>query len=77
MKKIEKIVVDSEYFDALSTLDCGQIFRFKPYKNGFFVLSKDKGAIIRTNNNKTTIECYEQDKNYFINFFDLFSNNFS
>ncbi len=71
MKKIEKIIIDSEYFDALSTLDCGQIFRFKPYKNGFFVLSKDKGAIIHTENNKTTIECYQKDKNYFTNFFDL------
>ncbi len=71
MKKVEKIIVDSEYFDALSTLDCGQIFRFKPYKNGFIVLSKDKGAIIYTHNDKTTIECNEQDKDYFINFFDL------
>ncbi len=71
MNGIEKIVFDSEYFDALSTLDCGQIFRFTKIDNGYLVLSKDKGAIIYTQNNKTTIECYTQDKEYFTNFFDL------
>lgn len=71
MNSIEKIVFDSEYFDALSTLDCGQIFRFNKIDNGYLVLSKDKGAVIYTQNNKTTIECHAQDKGYFINFFDL------
>ena len=71
MNSIEKIVFDSEYFDALSTLDCGQIFRFNKIDNGYLVLSKDKGAVIYTQNNKTTIECHAQDKDYFINFFDL------
>ncbi len=71
MKETEKIIVDSEYFDALATLDCGQIFRFNKTDKGYIVLSKDKGAIIYTQNNKTTIECYAEDKDYFINFFDL------
>ncbi len=71
MKEIEKIVFDSQYFDALSTLDCGQIFRFQKTDKGYLVLSKDKGALIYTQNEKTTIECLAQDKDYFINFFDL------
>ncbi len=71
MNKIEKIIVDSEYFDALSTLDCGQIFRFNKMNKGYIVLSKDKGAIVDTRNNQTTIMCYAEDKEYFINFFDL------
>jgi len=71
MDSIEKIVFDSEYFDALSTLDCGQIFRFTKIDNGYLVLSKDKGAVVYTQNNKTTILCHAQDKDYFINFFDL------
>ncbi len=71
MNKIEKIIFDSEYFDALSTLDCGQIFRFKKLNKGYLVLSKDKGAIIHTENNQTTIQCLAEEKEYFINFFDL------
>ncbi len=71
MERTEKIIVDSEYFDALATLDCGQIFRFTKIDKGYLVLSKDKGAVIHTKNDKTTIECLAQDKEYFINFFDL------
>ena len=71
MNKIETIIFQGEYFDALSTLECGQIFRFQKTENGYFVLSKDKGAIIHTENNKTTIQCLKEDKDYFINFFDL------
>ena len=71
MKKVETLTFNSEYFDALSTLDCGQIFRFKKIENGYLVLSKDKGAIIHTKNNQTTIECYKEDADYFTHFFDL------
>lgn len=71
MNKIETITFSSEYFDALSTLDCGQIFRFIKLNKGYLVLSKDKGAIIHTENGKTTIQCRVNDKEYFINFFDL------
>ena len=71
MGEMETISFSSEYFDALATLDCGQIFRFAKRDNGYLVLSKDKGAIIHTKNDITTIKCYKKDKDYFINFFDL------
>ena len=71
MNKIETIIFEGEYFDAISTLGCGQIFRFQKTEKGYLVLSKDKGAIIHTENNKTIIQCLEEDKEYFINFFDL------
>ena len=71
MAIIEEIIVESEYFNDLSTLDCGQIFRFTKVNEGYMVLSKDKGAFIHTKNEKTTIKCLKKDKDYFINFFDL------
>lgn len=71
MKKVETLTFNSEYFDALSTLECGQIFRFSSLEKGYLVLSKDKGAILHTENNQTTIKCLSEDKEYFQNFFDL------
>ena len=71
MSEIIKISFETEYFDPLSTLDCGQIFRFSKYDNGFKVFSMDKCAIIYLENGKTIIECNIEDKDYFYNFFDL------
>ena len=71
MSNIETITFNSEYFDVLSTLECGQIFRFNKIDKGYLVLSKDKGAIVHTENNKTIIQCNTEDRDYFINFFDL------
>ena len=71
MCEIETISFNSEYFNDLSTLDCGQIFRFTKLEQGFMVLSKDKCAIIQTKDAITTIKCRKNDKDYFINFFDL------
>ena len=71
MNDIEIIAFSSEYFNDLSTLDCGQIFRFSKVDDGFMVLSKDKCAIIHTKDDITTIKCLKKDKDYFINFFDL------
>ena len=71
MSEIIKIPFETEYFDPLSTLDCGQIFRFSAYNNGFKVFSMDKCAVIYLENDKTVIECYQEDKDYFYNFFDL------
>ena len=66
-----KITYKSEYFDPLSTLDCGQIFRFLPFDKGFLVMSKDKCAYLYQDNEFSIIECAERDKDYFYNFFDL------
>ena len=66
-----KMTFLSEYFDPLSTLDCGQIFRFSPFDKGFLVVSKDKCAYLYKDNDLSIIECEEKDKGYFYNFFDL------
>jgi N-glycosylase/DNA lyase len=68
---MKKIIYDSEYFNILDTLECGQVFRFIPYKQGFRVHSLDKCAYCYTVENKTIIECEDKDYDYFYNYFDL------
>lgn len=66
---MEKIVFSSEYFSPIDTLTCGQIFRFKEYKNGYLVFSNDKICYIYIDGDSAVIET--EDKDYFYNFFDL------
>ena len=68
---MEKIKYDKEYFNILDTLECGQTFRFEKKDNGYLVYSLDKCAFVYEEENYTIIECENQDKQYFINFFDL------
>ena len=68
---MEKIVVDKEYFNIEDTLYCGQLFRFYPFKNGYFIISKDKACYGYESEDKTIIECNDEDKEYFYNYFDL------
>ena len=64
-----KFDFDSTYFNPLHTLDCGQVFRFSPYKEGFLVNSADKIAYVHTDGAKTVVESEQTD--YFYNYFDL------
>ncbi len=66
---MQKITCDASYFNPRDVLECGQIFRFFPYKDGFKVFTKDKAAYLHTDGVTTTIEC--EDGDYFYNFFDL------
>ncbi len=66
---MQKIDFNSEYFNPQDVLECGQIFRFEPYKNGYLVLSRDKACYLYSQDNKTIVEC--EDADYFYNFFDL------
>ena len=68
MKKIEFLC---KYFNILDTLNCGQIFRFKPYNNGFLVYSSDKCCYAFMENEKTIITLNDEDYDYFYNYFDL------
>ncbi len=68
---MEKIIVDKEYFNIEDTLTCGQLFRFYPFKDGYFIISSDKACYAYQNDDKTIIECNDRDKDYFYNFFDL------
>lgn len=68
---MQKITVSSEYFNAADTLLCGQLFRFSPSDNGYFVVSGDKACRVATENGFTAIECEDKDKDYFYRYFDL------
>lgn len=59
----------NEYFNIKDTLDSGQIFRYKPFKDGFLVFSVDKACYVYEKDNKAYIQC--EDDEYFKNFFDL------
>jgi len=63
------IEYNAEYFDPVQVLECGQIFRFRPFKEGFLVISRDKPCYLYRRENTTYIEC--EDGKYFYNFFDL------
>ena len=69
-KKIR--VLDKTQFNPTHILECGQVFRYGKNADGnYYVISKDKKAVITENN-----ECYEiltDEKNidYFVNYFDL------
>lgn len=66
---MEKFDYDAKYFNPEHTLDCGQIFRFEPFKEGFIVFSGDKACYVHTDGVKTVVEC--EDRDYFYNYFDL------
>lgn len=64
-----KFDYDSTYFNPEHTLDCGQVFRFKPYKDGYFLVSADKACYLHTDGIKTIAE--SDDIDYFYDYFDL------
>lgn len=68
---MEKIIFDSEYFNPLDTLECGQIFRFSALKSGYKVISLDKCAYVYQENDNAVVECEKEDRDYFYNYFDL------
>ncbi len=63
------IEYESRYFSPRDTLECGQIFRFTPFEEGYKVFSQDKACYVYTRGDITYIEC--DDRDYFYNFFDL------
>ena len=69
---MKKIILSSEFFNIVDTLECGQVFRFKPFEKGFLSFSLDKCAYCYTDGANTVIECEEKDKEYFENYFDIF-----
>jgi len=59
----------STYFSAEATLECGQLFRFQPYRAGYKVFSADKACYIYEKDGRTFI--LSDDPDYFYNYFDL------
>lgn len=68
---MKKIILSSEFFNVKDTLECGQIFRFAPFKDGYKVCSTDKCAYIYNTDRNAVILCDESDEEYFTRFFDL------
>ena len=68
-KNIETIKIKSEFFNPKDTLTCGQVFRYKPFKNGYLVFSLDKCCYLYEKEGFTFVESNEID--YFENYFDL------
>lgn len=64
-----KFDFDAKYFNPGHTLDCGQVFRFRPHKDGFIALSADKACFVRSDGFKTVVE--SDDCDYFYKYFDL------
>lgn len=66
-----RIIFDGEYFNIKDTLECGQLFRFYPFLNGYKVLAEDKCAFCYNDGCTAVIECTKEDKSFFENYFDL------
>lgn len=68
---MEKIIYSSEFFNIEDTLTCGQVFRFRPYKQGFLVFSLNKCAYVYNDEDNAVVIVKEEDADYFKNYFDL------
>ncbi len=68
---MKRIKVKSEYFSIKDTLECGQVFRFITFKNGYKVFSLDKCCYCYNEDGNAFIECNDDDYDYFYNYFDL------
>jgi N-glycosylase/DNA lyase len=68
---MKKIICDRKFFDVKDTLECGQVFRFIPYKQGFLIFTLDKCAYVYHEGKTAVIECEDGDSEYFTNYFDL------
>lgn len=67
--KNQIIIKDLQDFNINQILDCGQIFRYVIEDDTAVVYSKNKRAIIKTNQQDVVI--LSEDTDYFENFFDL------
>ncbi len=68
---MKQIIFSSEYFSVKDTLECGQVFRFKPFEKGYLVFSLDKCAYCYNEGDFAYIECEDGDEDYFYHYFDL------
>lgn len=66
---MQTLKIKSKFFNPKDTLECGQVFRFKPYLDGYLVFSLDKCCYLYEKGGYTYIE--SDDVKYFENYFDL------
>ncbi len=63
--------LNSEFFNIKDTLECGQIFRYKPHENGYLVFSRDRCAFAYQDGDFTIIMVNDTDYEYFSHYFDI------
>lgn len=66
---MKKFDFDAKYFDPTAVLECGQVFRFHPFKEGYFVNSGELACYVYGDGVKTVVESENPD--YFWRYFDL------
>lgn len=66
---MQKIDCDKTYFNPKDVLECGQVFRFERYKEGYKVFSRDKACYVYSSGAATVIE--SDFPEYFYGYFDL------
>lgn len=59
---MQKITYEREYFEPQSTLGCGQTFRFRPWREGYFVCAADRACYVYARGNETFVECEDADR---------------
>ena len=68
---MRELVYEGEYFRPADTLGCGQVFRYRPFREGYLVFSAEKACYIFESGGKTHIVVNEGDEAYFENYFDV------
>ena len=66
---MQTIKVPCEFFNISDTLECGQVFRFTPYKKGYKLISEDKCCYLYSDDEYSYIQTDEIE--YFKSYFDL------
>ena len=66
---MQTLKIESKFFNPKDTLECGQVFRFKPFLDGYLVFSIDKCCYLYEKCGYTYIE--SDNLSYFENYFDL------
>ena len=61
----------SEYFDAKSSVECGQMFRYRAEEGGYFLIAGDKACFLRTEGDTTVLKAEESAIWFFEEYFDL------
>ena len=63
---VRTVNFSSEFFDAESSVLCGQIFRYERAEDRFFVYSGDKACLLRSENTSTYVTADEKKNPYFM-----------
>lgn len=69
-----QMLFPSKHFVIKDTLECGQLFRYTMAGGGATVYSTDKRCFLSQDGMYTKLECRDEDKDYFMSYFDVDTN---